>query len=89
MLLWALKPAEEGIDQGLIVRLWNVSDGPAEARLRLTPGARAAREATHVETDQGPVTVERDGSIDARFAPQQMRTFRLTPAGAASSPAPR
>ena len=39
VLLWALKPAEEGIDQGLIVRLWNLSGRAAETRVRLAPGS--------------------------------------------------
>jgi alpha-mannosidase len=89
VLLWALKPAEEGIDQGLIVRLWNLSGQAAETRIRLAPGSRTVRRTTHVETDLAPVSVREDGSIDARFAPHQIQTYRLTPAAAGSSPGPR
>ena len=89
VLLWALKPAEEGIGQGLIVRLWNLSGRAAETRVRLAPGSGTARLTTHVETDLDPVAVHEDGSIDTRFAPQQIQTYRLTPASAKSVPGPR
>jgi alpha-mannosidase len=80
VLLWALKPAEDGIAQGLIARLWNLSGRAAGTRIRLAPGTATARVTTHVETDLDPVAVHADGSIDARFAPHQIQTYRLTPA---------
>ena len=33
VLLWALKPHEDGIEHGLIARLWNLSDRPAAATI--------------------------------------------------------
>ena len=79
VLLWAFKPAEEGITRGVIARLWNVSDEAATASLALTGGVASAQRATHLETDLGPLAAEGDGSIRADFARQQMQTFRLIP----------
>jgi alpha-mannosidase len=79
VLLWALKPAEEGIASGLIVRAWNLNAVPAEATFKPnTPdwSLAAVRETTHLETDLAPAPVK-DGAVSAHFAPQQLKTFRL------------
>ena len=76
-LLWAFKPAEEGIQAGLIARVWNVSDAPLSAELQLapTPVAGALR-TSHIETDQGPAAVG-PGGLSFSLASQQMGTWRL------------
>jgi alpha-mannosidase len=77
VLLWALKPAEEGGDEGAVVRLWNMTDVPQTTTLQLHPRAiKSATATTHLETDLGSLTVTSNG-VDADFAPQQIRTFRL------------
>ena len=43
VLLWSLKPAEEGIDHGVIARVWNVADSPAKANMIFLPGLADAR----------------------------------------------
>ena len=76
-LLWAFKPAEEGIGLGLIARVWNVSSASIEADLQLgSEPIAGARGTTHIETDQ---TVETVGPAGLRVSlgPQQMRTYRL------------
>jgi alpha-mannosidase len=75
IVLWALKPAEEGIATGLIARAWNVSREPASTRWTM-PDLQAARAATHIETDEAPLAV-RDQAVAIEFAPHQMRTARL------------
>lgn len=77
VLLWALKPSEEGINHGVIARLWNVSNTPATSQLRLTPGLHSAQRSTHIETDLEAITPAADGSVPTRFARQQMQTYRL------------
>ena len=77
VLLWALKPAEEGIGRGVIARLWNVSDAPATATLTFTPGLSAAQRTTHIETDLAPVALAGTDAISAAFARQQILTYRL------------
>jgi len=76
-LLWAVKPAEEGIDRGIIVRLWNLSDSPAQARLALSPGLAAVQLTTHIETGLASVPLVGDAA-DLDFARQQLQTYRLT-----------
>ncbi len=78
-LLWALKPAEEGLEHGLIARLWNVTDAPATAQIALPSGLASARLTTHIETDLEDAPL-RAGQLEATFAPQQIQTYRLLPA---------
>ncbi|MEO7599921.1 MAG: glycosyl hydrolase-related protein, partial [Opitutus sp.] len=78
VLLWAVKPAEEGIDRGVIARLWNVSDAPVAARLTFTPGLIRAQRTTHTETDLEPVTLDASAAMPATFARQQIQTYRLS-----------
>jgi alpha-mannosidase len=81
VLLQALKPAEEGIDDGIIVRFWNLADEPRNAAIDfLAADVVAAKETTHIETNIGCVPLA-GGTISAQFARQQMRTFRLRQEG--------
>ncbi|MBK8232916.1 MAG: glycoside hydrolase, partial [Candidatus Eisenbacteria bacterium] len=58
VLLWSLKPSEEGIDAGLIARVWNLAEGTSAMALSLPPHSLAsASAATHVETDLAPVVL--------------------------------
>ena len=79
ILLWALKPADDGIASGIIARAWNLTAAPADATLTLAiPGKSPAsvQPVTHIETDTDAEPA-RDGPLTTRFAPQQLRTFRL------------
>lgn len=77
VLLWAFKPAEEGTNQGLIARLWNLSAQAVTTNLSLAPfSIRSANETTHVETDGASLPVNA-GSISLNFATQQIKTVRL------------
>jgi alpha-mannosidase len=78
VLLWAVKPAEEGMDRGLIARLWNLSDAPATATVTLSPGLSSASRTTHIETDLEPVALTPARALPATFARQQLQTYRLT-----------
>lgn len=76
VLLWALKPAEEGITQGIIARLWNLSPEPQRFSLSLATGIFRARQTTHIETDLAEVNVA-GGILSASASPWQLLTFRL------------
>ncbi len=79
VLLWALKPAEDGVGRGLALRLWNLSESPQEATIQLLPsGIGRAWTTTHLETDEKPEPVTEKG-IQVEFLRQQIRTFRLVP----------
>lgn len=79
VLLWALKPAEEGIRAGVMARLWNLADAPRDGTLAFTPGLRSASRTTHVETDLEPVPLDTAARVPLRLARQQLGTFRLLP----------
>jgi hypothetical protein len=86
VLLWALKPAEEGATHGVIARVWNVADGNREATLRMPSlGLVSAQNTTHVETDLGAAALQ-DSTLAMSLARQQMKSFRLFPSGTAGVP---
>jgi alpha-mannosidase len=77
VLLWAFKPHEDGIEHGLVARLWNVSDQPQRAIVDLEQDTiREAHEVTHLETDRGQLGVQ-GGTVPLDFARQQIRSVRL------------
>ena len=76
VLLWALKPSEEGIDEGVIARYWNVRSAERSIQITLNAPLAGARAVTHLETDLASLPVS-GNAVTARFAPQQIRTFRL------------
>jgi alpha-mannosidase len=78
-LLWALKPAEEGIAAGVIARIWNPSGAPVNATIALrAPGwtTSEARRCTHLETDLEALQLE-GGSVPVALKRQGMTTVRL------------
>ncbi|NWF65778.1 MAG: glycoside hydrolase [Chloroflexi bacterium] len=75
-LLWALKPAEEGVERGVIARVWNVSPEPRRISLSLADTVVRAEKTTHIETGLGAAHVEK-GALEADAASSQMLTFRL------------
>ncbi len=76
VLLWALKPAEDGIDHGIIARVWNQADAARNYTLSLAPGIVTAKKASHIETDIAAATVV-NGNLSAPIAKNQIQTHRL------------
>ena len=79
VLLWAVKPADDGPAHGVIARLWNLADSPVRASFTFTPGLAAAHRTTHVETDLAVVSLTAADAVPADFMRQQLQTFRLQP----------
>ncbi|WP_375444797.1 glycosyl hydrolase-related protein [uncultured Fibrella sp.] len=76
VLLWGVKPSEEGIGQGLIARLWNVPSQPATQTLTAAMPIRQAWQTTHIETNERPLKpAGRQLKINVR--PTQINTYRL------------
>jgi alpha-mannosidase len=77
VLLWALKPAEEGIDQeGIIARVWNLSSDAVNFSLKFSPplSIASAQRTTHIETLVEEAIVS--GSMLAEsLAAHQIKTF--------------
>ena len=76
VLLWAVKPADDGIKRGITIRVWNVSMHENDFALAVHPAVRSATRTTHIETDIRPATVT-DGKIVSICQPQQLQTFRI------------
>ncbi len=51
VLLWSLKPAEEGIGEGVVARLWNMAAAPKDFSLALSEPIGAAN-ADHAHRDE-------------------------------------
>lgn len=78
ILLWALKPAEDGPARGLIARFWNLSSQPQGYSVSLEPGIARASRATHIETDMEPVPTS-GATITIRAERSQIQTLRIVP----------
>jgi len=77
VLAWAVKPAEEGIGSGVIVRLWNLSKARESAEITLQPTIATAAHVTHIETEIEPADVSTNGTLNAKFETQQLQSYRL------------
>ena len=82
VFLWALKPADDGIEKGLIARFWNLASTTQDYSVPFTPRIAQASRTTHIETDIEPLKVT-DGGIQARAGRSQIQTFRIVPEKAA------
>ncbi len=83
VLLWALKPADDGISKGVIARLWNLGGSASNFTLSLAPGVQSAEQTTHIETPLGapgsaPVS---GGALHGSANAQQIVTYQLHPVG--------
>lgn len=76
VLLWALKPAEEGIERGIIGRLWNLGGAAHDFHMTFAGGVRRAQRTTHIETDIAPARLS-DAGLAESLAPMQMQTYLL------------
>jgi alpha-mannosidase len=75
-LLWALKPAEEGMDaRGVIVRLWNLANTSTNAGINFTDKIIEAKNATHIETDVSDAAFS-NNTITGPINKNQLKTFR-------------
>ncbi len=81
VLLWSLKPAEDGLGKGLVTRVWNLSVNPQEYTLALTPGLASATRTTHIETDVAPLPAD-TRQVTVRLQGREIQTLRLVPARA-------
>lgn len=76
VLLWSLKPAEEGIQSGVIVRFWNVRNAAVTPAIQLAQSIRQAWQTTHIETNER-ILSPADGRLLMNFGPFQLNTYRL------------
>jgi alpha-mannosidase len=79
VLLWALKPSEDGIDHGVVTRFWNLSAEPNAFSIQINGGIQRASEITHIETNPVPVSLTA-AHLKATASAWQLRTFAIVPA---------
>ncbi|MGG9964308.1 T9SS type A sorting domain-containing protein [Ferruginibacter sp. SUN106] len=75
-LIWAVKPAEEGITRGTITRVWNLSDNDATPTLGYNLIISQAKRTTHVETDMNDNAYSARNLLTA-IGHNEMKTFRV------------
>lgn len=78
-LLWALKPADDGLESGLVARVWNLSDRAESHSLAFEGGIAEALSLTHIETPTGIASVQ-DGRLADLINQGQMKTYAIFPA---------
>ncbi len=76
VLLWSVKPSEEGIENGLITRFWNMGSSKSNPEIKLRHNIGSAWKTTHIETNQKQLNPV-NGTLQVSFNPYQMNTFRL------------
>lgn len=84
VLLWALKPAEDGAAQGAVARLWNLAQTPVTVTLRAAAPLLGARQVTHIETRLGAQPIIDGAALTLTLQPQQLYSVSLWDTGEAS-----
>ena len=76
VFIWSVKPAEEGIDKGVIVRVWNMDSKDADCSLASGLMIESAKQTTHVETDMEAITPV-SGVLKTNIGHNRIETFRV------------
>ncbi len=80
VLLWALKPHEDGIANGIVARLWNLAAAPGPVRLAPAMPLTSARRLTHIETPLEALPVEPGATSVSLVVPaHRLETYNLKP----------
>ena len=75
VLLWSVKPSEEGIENGIITRFWNFSDKSVTPKIQFNTKLKSAFKTSHIETNEKEIGVL-NNEIQLGLKPFQMATFR-------------
>jgi alpha-mannosidase len=76
VLVWSIKPAEEGIDKGIILRVWNMDNKNADCTITSGLKIESARRTTHIETDIEAIAPV-SGVLKTNIGHNRIETFRL------------
>ncbi len=72
---WCVKPCEDGIEEGLVIRAWNVSGHDASCKVRSGDvRIKSAGTASHIEVPKDKVKV-RNGRFEYNFGHDSLETF--------------
>ncbi|MBC7845629.1 MAG: glycoside hydrolase [Flavobacterium sp.] len=75
VLLWSIKPSEEGIENGIITRFWNFSNKEVSPKIQFNTPLKSAFQTSHIETNEKEIESTKN-TIEFKFKPFQMATFR-------------
>ncbi len=77
-LIWAVKPAEE-TNNGLITRVWNLTDADATSTLEYNLFINQAKRTTHVETNMNDIAVSAGTprEMPVALGHNEMKTYRI------------
>jgi alpha-mannosidase len=76
VLVWALKPSEEGIGKGIIMRVWNMSDTDEEVVISSSSEIARCNFTTHIETNISEIKPE-SGVLKLRIGHNRLETYRI------------
>jgi alpha-mannosidase len=80
VLLWALKPAEDGISvAGIVTRFWNMGAGPSDCDIHFIDSmVTDGKEITHIETPIREAIITQN-SLKIKLSPYQIKSYRVKP----------
>lgn len=76
VLLWSVKPSEEGIDDGIILRAWNLKNNDVDCTISSELKIEKAKQITHIETDIREI-ITNSGQLNTNIGHNRIETFRL------------
>ncbi len=76
VLLWSVKPSEEGMSKGLITRFWNMSAAKSNSVIKSSQNIDSAWQTTHIETNEKQL-IPVNGMLPLSFKPHEIKTYRL------------
>ena len=77
VFLWALKPADDGLDAGIVARLWNLAPQTQQFKLQtFNHDIAGIQQVTHIETPVRTLPVD-GGALRASINGSQILTFAL------------
>lgn len=82
VLLWALKPADDGQPRSIIARVWNLSKTEQPYSLSFAAGLRTAKRTSHIETDMEDLPLQ-DGRLATTARGSQIQSVRILPSASA------
>ena len=76
ILVWTLKPAEEGIYNGIILRVWNLDNRDRDCTIYSALPIKKSFNTTHIETNDSEITTL-DGKLNVKIGHNRIQTFRI------------
>ena len=76
VLVWAMKPSEEGIDKGIILRVWNMSNKESNCNVSSEYPIVKCINTTHIETNGSEINPEA-GNLNLNIGHNRIQTYRI------------